>query len=215
MTSAAPGTGTAIPAHAATSRPSTTATRSIPNWRARGNGRKNTQRNLKSCATSASSPTDTSCGATSASTPRSRRRIGTRVRNAGVSPPTTARAYPAATTSWPPAASLRQNRRRSMASRTSRARSISPDAGRMMRSSSPASASPSSARDHRGSSRSRCSQSRRRSSPFSSAPRTSLCPPIMVLRRPTARLCWKATAPDIASRRAGRSRASPIRNKWR
>ena len=55
----------------------------------------------------------------------------------------------------------------------------------------------------------------RRSSPSSSAPRTSLCPPITVLRRRTAWLCWKATAPAIASRRAGRSRASPIRNKCR
>ena len=81
--------------------------------------------------------------------------IGIRARNAGGSRPTTARAYPAATTSWPPAVSPRPSRRRSMASRTSRARSISPVAGRMTRSSSPASASRSSARDRRGSRRSR------------------------------------------------------------
>jgi hypothetical protein len=62
--------------------------------------------------------------------------------------------YPAAITSWPPAASPRQSRRRSTASRISRARSISPAAGRIRRSSSPASASRSSARDLRGSSRS-------------------------------------------------------------
>ena len=88
-------------------------------------------------------------------------RFGTKVtaanwddtRNAGSSSPTTARAYPAAITSWPPAVSPRQSRRRSTASRISRARSISPAAGRMMTSISPASASPSSARDHRASSR--------------------------------------------------------------
>ncbi len=213
--SAAPGTGTAIPAHAATSRPSTTATRSIPNWRARGNGRRNTPPNPKSCAISASSPTGTSCGVTSALAQKSRRRIGIRAQNAGGSRPTMALAFPAATTSWRPAASLRQKRRRSMASRISRARSISPAAGRMKRSSWPASASPSSARDHQASSRSRCLRSRRRISPFSSAPRTSLCPRIMVLHRRTAARCWKATAPATASRRAGRLRASPIRNRWR
>ena len=72
------------------------------------------------------------CGATSA--------FGTKVtaanwdrghRSAGSSRPTAATAYPAAITSWPPAASPRPSRRRSMASRTSRARSISPAAGRI------------------------------------------------------------------------------------
>jgi phytoene dehydrogenase-like protein len=68
------------------------------------------------------------------------RLFGISPRNAGSLRPTMARPYPAAITSWLPAASPRQNRRRSMASRTSRARSISPAAGRMKRSSSPASA---------------------------------------------------------------------------
>ena len=77
-TSAAPGTGTAIPARAATSRPSTTATPSIRNWRRRGNGRRNTPPSLRSCAISASSPTVTTSGATSASAPRSQRRAGMR-----------------------------------------------------------------------------------------------------------------------------------------
>ncbi len=151
--SAAPGTGTAIPARAAISRPSTTATPSIPIWRARGNGRRNTPPNPKSCAISASSPTAMICGATSALAPGSRRRIGTRPPNAGCSRPTMARPSPAALTSWPPAVSPRQSRRRSTASRISRARSISPAAGRTRRSSSPASASRSSARDRPGSSR--------------------------------------------------------------
>ncbi len=154
-TSAAPGTGTDIPAHAVTFRPSTTAIPSTRSWSARGNGRRNTRPNRKSCATSASSPTAMSCGATSALAPRSRRRIGIRPANAGCSRPTMARQSPAAFTSWPPAVSPRQSRRRSTASRISRARSISPAAGRIRRSSSPASASRSSARDHRGSSRSR------------------------------------------------------------
>ena len=90
-TSAAPGTGTAIPAHAATFRPSTTATPSIRSWRARGNGRRNTPPSRKSCATSASSPTAMICGATSAFAPRSRRRTGIRPPNAGSSRPTMAR----------------------------------------------------------------------------------------------------------------------------
>jgi cation diffusion facilitator CzcD-associated flavoprotein CzcO len=60
----------------------------------------------------------------------------------GNSSPTTVRAYPAAITSWPPAVSPRQNRRRSTASRISRARSISPAAGRTMASISQASALP-------------------------------------------------------------------------
>ena len=51
-------------------------------------------------------------------------------------------ASPAAITSWPPAVSPRRSRRRSTASRISRARSISPAAGRMTASISPASASP-------------------------------------------------------------------------
>ena len=140
-TSAAPGTGTAIPARAATFRPSTTATPSIRNSMARGNGRRNTQPSPKSCAISVSSPTAMICGATSAFTPRSRRRPGIRLRNAGGSRPTTAQAYPAAPTSWPPAVFPRPSRRRSMGSKTSRARSISPVAGRITRSSSPASAS--------------------------------------------------------------------------
>ena len=42
------------------------------------NGRRNTQRSPKSCAISASSPTATICGATSAFAPRSRRRTGIR-----------------------------------------------------------------------------------------------------------------------------------------
>ena len=105
-------------------------------------GRRNTQRNRKSCAISASSPIDMTSVATSASAPRSRRRIGMTRVSAGNSSPTTVRAYPAAITSWPPAVSPRQSRRRSTASRISRARSISPDAGRMMASISQASASP-------------------------------------------------------------------------
>ena len=72
--SAAPGTGTAIPVHAATSRQPTTASPSIPSWRRRGNGRRSTPRSPRSCAIWASSPTATTCGATSASPRGSRRR---------------------------------------------------------------------------------------------------------------------------------------------
>ena len=72
--SAAPGTGTAIPVRAATSRQPITASLSIRSWRRRGNGRRSTPRSPRSSAISASSPTATTCGATSASPPRSRRR---------------------------------------------------------------------------------------------------------------------------------------------
>ena len=108
-----------------------------------GPGRRNTPPSRKSCAISASSPTATICGATSASAPRSRRRHGIEATRALAAHDRQRRAAsPAAITSWPPAASPRQSRRRSTASRTSRARSISPAAGRMTASISPASASP-------------------------------------------------------------------------
>ncbi|MEZ0101299.1 hypothetical protein ABIF25_004881 [Bradyrhizobium elkanii] len=139
-TSAAPGTGIAIPAPAATSRPSTTATPSIPSSIRPGPGRRNTPPSRKSCAISASSPTATICVATSGSAPKSRRRPGTMRPDAGRSRPTTAPTSRAATTSWRPAACRRRSRRRSTASRTSRARSISPAAGRIRASISRASA---------------------------------------------------------------------------
>ncbi len=174
---------------------------------ARGSGRRNTRRSPRSCATSASSPTATTCGATSASAPGSRRRPGIRPRSAGCSRPTPARPYPAAITSWPPAVSPRPSRRRSMVSRTSRARSISPAAGRT-----------------RGQSRRQTRRGHRHGivgDPVDPADRragsrTHRLPAHAELRlaRPQrsgagaiALPCWKATAPPIASRPAGRSPA--------
>src|SRR5690242_17640999 len=87
------------------------------------------------------SPIAMTCGPTFASTPKSRPRHGTTRGNVGSSRWTMALPYPAATTSWPRVVFPRPSRRRSMASRTSRARSISPAAGRINRSTSPASAS--------------------------------------------------------------------------
>ena len=81
--------------------------------------------------------------------------LGSKPRNAGGSRPTTARASPAATTSWPPAVSPRRSRRRSMASRTSRARSISPAAGRMRGQARRQARRRHRHRDRRASSRSR------------------------------------------------------------
>ena len=52
-----------------------------------------------------------------------------------------------------------------------------------------------------------------RISPSSSARRTLPCPPTMVPRRRTALPCWKATAPVTASRPAGRSPVYRGRNK--
>ena len=66
---AAPGTGTATPARAATSRPPTTPTASMPNWKRPGPGLRSTPPSPRSCATRSSWPSATTCGATSISTP--------------------------------------------------------------------------------------------------------------------------------------------------
>ena len=76
--SAAPGTGTATRAPAATSRASTTRTRSIPSSTRRGRGRRSTPRSRRSSATRSTSPTSTTCGATSGSRPGSSGGVGRR-----------------------------------------------------------------------------------------------------------------------------------------
>ena len=76
-TSAAPGTGTATRARAATSRASTTPTASTPSSRPSGSGRRSTRRSPRSSATCSTSPTSTTCAATSGSRRASRRRRGT------------------------------------------------------------------------------------------------------------------------------------------
>ena len=202
--SAAPGTGTAIPARAATSRRPTTAIPSIRSWRAPGSGRRSTRPSPRSCATWATSPIATTSDATFASAPRSRLRAGTRPRNAGCSRPTPASPYRAATTSWRAVASPRPSRRRSTVSAISRARSTSPAAGRMTASSLPASASRSSARDRRASRRFRRWPSRRPISRCSSARRTLLSRRTTARRRPIGSRRWRKTAPSIARRPACR-----------
>ena len=82
-TSVARGTGTAIPAPAATSRRPTTPTASIPPSRASGRGRRSTRRNPRSCATPSTSPTSTTSDATSSSRPASSRPRGTTPRRCG------------------------------------------------------------------------------------------------------------------------------------
>ena len=56
-----------------------------PELETAGNGQRSTQPSPRSCATWASSPIATTCGATFASAPRSRRRPGTRPLSAGCS----------------------------------------------------------------------------------------------------------------------------------
>ena len=77
-TSAAPGTGTAIPAAASTPRATPTATRSPRNCSTSGTGRSGSPASRRTCATSTTSPTSSTCASTCSSTARSRRRTSTR-----------------------------------------------------------------------------------------------------------------------------------------
>ena len=172
-TSAAPGTGTAIPARAATSPPPTTPTASTPSWRRPGPGRRSTPRSPRSCATPSSWPTATTCGATSISARGWTSRAGTTPRAAGRSTPAAARRC---------AALLHHGQRLSVDAQVARhrgrgplhrARSTSPAAGRTRAWTSRASGWRSSAPARRASSPSRSSPARPASSRCSSAPRTS------------------------------------------
>ena len=73
--SAAPGTGTAIPARAATSRACNIPIRSPTNCSRNGTGPSATRRSPKSCDMPATSPTASICAATSSSTPAWRRAV--------------------------------------------------------------------------------------------------------------------------------------------
>ena len=81
--SAAPGTGTATPAPAATSRACSIPTSSRMSCSRTGTGRSATPPSPRSCATPTTSPTASTSAATSCSIPGSRRRASTRPPGAG------------------------------------------------------------------------------------------------------------------------------------
>ena len=89
--SAAPGSGTAIPARAATSRAWSTPTASPTSCSRNGSGRSATAPSRRSCATSTTSPTASTCAATCSSTPASSRHCSTARPTTGRSRPTAAR----------------------------------------------------------------------------------------------------------------------------
>ena len=203
-TSAARGTGTAIRAPAATSRPPTTRTRGTPSSRPSGRGRRSTPRSPRSCATCSTSPTSTTCARTSAS-----------------ARPSTAAAWDDATSTWSVTTGAgdtircrwyvmatgclsvpkdrRHRRRRPLPAATSTSRA----AGRTRASTSPASGSASSAPARRASSRSRSWPSRPPRWSCSSARRTSRSRPTTARRR-------RSASAEIAADRDGYREAA----KW-
>ena len=107
--SAAPGTGTAIRAPAATSRACNIRFRSRRNSISSGTGRRNTRRNPKSWPMPTTSPTASIFASTSGSTPASRQQVSTRPQSAGVSKLTAATRCPPNSASWRSAACRRPN----------------------------------------------------------------------------------------------------------
>ena len=218
--SAAHGTGTAIPARAATSRAWTTRTRSRMNSSRNGDGRERyaTQPEILRYINHVADRFDL----------RRDIQFDTRVTaahydeaaNRGRSRRTAASASPRGSASWRPAVFRPRRSRISPASIPSRASGITRATGRMRASISPASGSVSSARAPPASSRSRSSPSRRPTSSSSSERRTSPSPrwngPLDPKRRAVS---GRRTTPSTGARTANRAPASScrsvIRPRWR
>ena len=175
-TSAAPGTGTAIRAHAATWRAWSTPTASTKPCSRSGRGRNATPGSRKSCATPTTWRSASICGATSSSTPAWSRRCSTKRPAAGASAPMRARASPRSSASWPRVASPPPTCRSSRAATASPAPPTTPGVGPTRKWISPASASASLAPDRRPSRPSPSSLRRRGTSPCSNARPTTRFP---------------------------------------
>ena len=175
--SAAPGTGTAIPARVATSKACNIPSRFRKNSTSNGTGRRNTRRSRRFWPTPTMSPTASISANTFGSTPASLPRASMKPPRVGESRPTAVTRCSPNSASWRSAACRRRTIRPSRGARTSRDRSITPANGRMKERTSPGFASASSAPARRRSSRSRSSPVRPPRLPCSSAPRPIRCRP--------------------------------------
>ena len=101
-TSAAPGSGTAIPARAATSRAWNTPTRSPTSCSRNGSGPRSTPPSRRFSATSTMSPTGSTCAGASSSRREWSRRCSTSRRTAGRSTTDRGDRSPPSSASWPP-----------------------------------------------------------------------------------------------------------------
>ena len=125
--SAAPGTGTATRAPAATSRASITRTRSRTSCSTTGSGRSATRPSRRSCATSTTSPTASTCAATSSSsTAVTAAHVRRDDATAGRSTTDGGERVSAQFSSWPPAACRRPSARLRRARVASRASGTTP-----------------------------------------------------------------------------------------